>query len=187
MPQMIVDPQSASAIKGTTPGGVLRDIKKLKKTYGKPETRQVALPPIRRSITPEERKTLELRLHRMLVWVGVMTPFEFEFGGEKLPLHEIVWDLLAKKCLSEDEKEDVRKLIRILSKHEKADEEILHNNDITVDEARDILREAAGLLRAIMSLKGMVSSKDRCTIRQTASRRRLDDAKNWLSFLKQIT
>jgi len=183
----VVDPRSTNAIKGTTPAGVLRDIKKLKKAYGKPGIRQVALPPIRRSITPEERKILELRLHRMLVWVGVMTPFEFELGGKKLPLHEIVWDLLAKECLSEEEKEDVRKLIWVLSRHEKADEEVLHNNDITIEEARKVFREAAGLLRAIMSLKSMVGSKNRCTTRHTASRRRLEDAKNWLAFLKQIT
>lgn len=185
--QQTIDRQSMNAIKGTRPGEVLRDVRSLKKEFGKPEKRPTPLPPVRRTITPEERKRLELRLHRMLVWVGVMTPFEFELKGQKLPLHDIVWDLLSKDCLTEDEKEDVRKLIWRLTKHEKADEEILHSNDITVDEAKEIFNEAAGLMRAIMSLKTLVGTKDRCTLRHRVSRRRVEEAQSWLAFLKQIT
>jgi hypothetical protein len=183
MPQAI-DDQSRRAIKGTSPSAVLQDVRALKKEYGK-----VGPPPEeeRPLITPEERRRLELRLHRMLVWVGVLTPFEFEIGGQKVPLHEIVWDLLSKECLTEEEKESVRKLLWKLMAHEKADEEILHNNALTQDEAKKIFREASGLLRAIMSLKSMVGEKEYCNLRSTASRRRVEDAKYWLGFLKQIT
>jgi hypothetical protein len=123
----------------------------------------------------------------MLVWVGVMTPLEFEIGGKTVPLHEIVWDLLSKECVTEEEKESVRKLIWKLTAHEKADEEILHKNALTGDEAKAIFREAAGLLRAIMSLKSLVGEKEYCNLRSTASRRRVEDARYWLGFLKQIT
>jgi hypothetical protein len=182
MPQSI-DEQSRRAIKGTSPSSVLQDVRALKKEYAR------ATPPAEGQplITPEERRELELRLHRMLVWVGVMMPFEFEIGGKKVPLHEIVWDLLSKDCLTEEEKESVRKLLWKLSAHEKADEEILHNNALTQDEAKKIFREAAGLLRAIMSLKSLVGEKEYCNLRSTASRRRVEDAKYWLGFLKQIT
>ncbi|CAJ36134.1 DUF5788 family protein [Methanocella arvoryzae] len=176
-----------SAIKGTKPGEVLRDVRKLKKELLRPAAPQVLIPPEKRMITPEERRDLELRLHRLLVWVGVMTPLEFELKGQKLPLHDIVWDLLSKDCLTEDEKEDVRRLIWQLIKHEKADEEILHNNDLTLEEAKEIYKEAAGLLRAIMSLKSLVGKKDRCTIRHTVNRRRIEDAQNWLAFIKELT
>jgi len=179
-----IDDQSRRAIKGTSPSGVLQDVRALKKEYGKAEPAPVEK---RRLITPEERRKLELRLHRMLVWVGVMTPFEFELGGKTLPLHEIVWELLSKECLTEEEKDNVRKLMWRLMSHEKADEEILHNNALTQDEAREIFREAAGLMRAIMSLKSLLGEKEFCNVRSTASRRRVDDAKYWLSFLKQIT
>lgn len=182
--QQAMDDQSLRAIKGTTPAGVLHDVRMLKKEYGKVE------PPLsdaQRLITPEERRKLELRLHRLLVWVGVMTPFEFEIAGQKVPLHEIVWDLLSRECLTEEEKTYVRKLIWKLTAHEKADEEILHNNALTQDEAKKIFQEAAGLLRAIMSLKSLVGAKEYCNYRSTASRRRIEDAKYWLGFLKQIT
>jgi hypothetical protein len=178
-----MDEQSQQAIKGTTPAGVLRDVRALKKDYGKAPPS----PPGERHLSPEERKRLELRLHRMLVWVGVMTPLEFEIAGKKVPLHDIVWDLLSKECLTEEEKEYVRKLIWKLVAHEKADEEILHSNDLTERDAKSIFREAAGLLRAIMSLKSLVGGKEYCNVRSTASRRRVEDAKYWLNFLKQIT
>jgi hypothetical protein len=179
----VIDDQSMRAIKGTSPSGVLQDVRALKTEYGK------AGPPRAEGqlITPDERKKLELRLHRMLVWVGVMTPLEFEIGGKTVPLHEIVWDLLSKECVTEEEKESVRKLIWKLTAHEKADEEILHKNALTGDEAKAIFREAAGLLRAIMSLKSLVGEKEYCNLRSTASRRRVEDARYWLGFLKQIT
>jgi hypothetical protein len=183
MPQAI-DEQSMRAIKGTSPTGVLKDVRALKKEYGKAGPAPLEG---QRLITPEERRKLELRLHRMLVWVGVMTPFEFDLAGRKVPLHEIVWDLLSKECLTEEEKEDVRKLIWKLTAHEKADEEILHKNALTQGQAREVFHEAAGLLRAIMSLKSLVGEKEYCNIRSTASRRRVEDAKYWLGFLKQIT
>ena len=179
-----IDDQSMRAIRGTSPSAVLQDVRALKTAYGKAGPLPAEGQPL---ITPEERKKLELRLHRMLVWVGVMTPFEFEIGGNKVPLHEIVWDLLSKDCLTEEEKESVRKLIWKLTAHEKADEEILHKNALTRDEAKSIFREAAGLLRAIMSLKSLVGEKEYCNVRSTASRRRVEDARYWLGFLKQIT
>jgi hypothetical protein len=180
----VIDQQSRRAIKGTSPSAVLQDIRALKTEYGKAGPSPVERQPL---ITPEERRKLELRLHRMLVWVGVMTPLEFEIGGKKVPLHDIVWDLLSKECLTEEEKESARKLIWKLMAHEKTDEDILHKNALTRDEAKDIFHEAAGLLRAIMSLKSLVGEKEYCNFRSTASRRRVEDARYWLGFLKQIT
>ncbi|HTY91734.1 MAG TPA: DUF5788 family protein [Methanocella sp.] len=170
--------ESRSVIDGTTPKGVLRDLKAAVREYGKEA---------QRPITPEERRRLELKLHRMLVWVGVLTPFEFELGGKVVPLHEIVWDLLAKDCLTDEEKEYVRKLIYRLQAHEHVDEEILHSSQLTVAEANVIFKEARGLLRAILSLKSLVGRKDVCTVKTRASQRHLEEAKYWLGFLKQIT
>jgi len=170
--------ESRRVIDGTTPKGVMRDLKAAIRAYGKDA---------QRPITPEERRRLELRLHRMLVWVGVLTPFEFELGGKVVPLHDIVWDLLAKDCLTDEEKEYVRKLIYRLQKHESFDEEVLHKSQLTVAEADVIFKEASGLLRAILSLKSLVGRKDTCALKTRANQRRLEEAKYWLGFLKQIT
>ncbi len=175
--------ENQKAIEGTTPKQVMRDLREAvdgAHEAGAGAARQ-------RLITPEERRRLELKLHRMLVWVGVLTPFEFELGHKKVPLHDIVWDLLAKECLTEDEKEYVRKLIYRLQKHEKVDEEVLHTHELTVEEANDIFREASGLLRAILSLKSLVGRKDTCPVKTRTSKRRLEEAKYWLNFLKQIS
>jgi hypothetical protein len=176
--------ENKRAIKGTTPKQVMRDLAEAVDEYSEEAGGGAAA---QRLITPEERRRLELRLHRMLVWVGVLTPFEFELGDKKVPLHDIVWDLLAKDCLTDDEKEYVRKLIYKLQRHERVDEEILHNNELTVGEAKKIFREAAGLLRAIISLKSLVGRKGVCRVKKRASKRRLEEAKYWLNFLKQIS
>ena len=164
--------ENQRAIKGTTPKQVMRDLKEVVD-----ESQETGYGTVQqRLITPEERRRLELKLHRMLVWVGVLTPFEFELGGRKVPLHDIVWDLLAKDCLTEDEKEYVRKLINKLQKHEHTDEEFLHTHELTVGEADQIFREASGLLRAVLSLKSLVSRKDLCPVKTKANRRRLEEA-----------
>ncbi|AFC99527.1 hypothetical protein Mtc_0763 [Methanocella conradii HZ254] len=174
--------ENRRAIKGTTPKQAVKDVENAVCEAVKEEKRGE-----RRLITPEERAKLELKLHRLLVWVGVITPFEFELGGRKVPLHDIVWDLLAKDCLTEEEKEYVNKLIDKLQKHEKVNEEILHSHELTEEEADAIFNETAGLLRAIVSLKSLVGRKDTCPVRERVNKRRLEEAKYWLSFLRQIT
>ncbi len=177
--------ENRRAIKGTRPKQVMSDLEEAVDEATGEEAGEAAV--ARPLITPEERLKLELKLHRMLVWVGVLTPFEFELGDRKVPLHDIVWDLLAKECLSEEEKKYVCKLIHKLQKHERVDEDVLHNNELTVDEAQAIFEEASGLLRAILSLKSLVGRKDMCPVKASTNKRRLEDAKYWLGFLKQIT
>lgn len=181
----VLSEESKRAIKGTTPKQAMRDLEEAIEESVAAEWEEQAV--TRRLITPEARRLLELKLHRVLVWVDVLMPSEFELGDTVVPLHDIVWDLLAKECLAEEEKEHVRKLIRKLQKHVKVNEEVLHNNELTVDEAEEIFREAVGLLRAIMNLKSLVGRKDVCPVTTRVNKRRLEDAKYWLSFLKQIT
>ena len=189
MPQAISE-ANLKLIKGTTPREVLKDVRKMKRAYGRSDLNAMpsvdTVKPVVRVITEDERREIEAKLQRLLVWVGVMTPEYFEMDGRKLPLHDIVWDLLAKDCLTEEEKKYVGKLIRKLKLHVMADEAILHSKDITMEEAKEIYREAAGLMRAIMNLKSVMGEKQFCTIKQTQSRRRIEDAQNWLNFLKQI-
>lgn len=177
--------ENRRAIKGTTPKQAMRDLEEAVSEAAGEEAEGAAV--TKRLITAEERDKLELKLHRLLVWVGVLTPFEFELGDKKVPLHDIVWDLLAKDCLTEKEKDYVRKLIYKLQRHEKVDEEVLHSHELTVDEADEIFREASGLLRAILSLKSLIGRKDVCPVKTRVNKRRLEEAKYWLNFLRQIT
>lgn len=197
LPAAIAD-ELLKAIKETTPKHVVRDIRMIKKEYGRPaqkgklEVKAVPeklkpITPVKRFITDKERRLIELKLHRLLIWVGIMTPVVFEWGDRKLPLHDIVWDLMSKECLTEEEKTWVRKLIWKLTAHVKVDEDILHNKKITMDEAKAIYTETAGLIRAIISLKGIICRKDYCPVRNTVNIRRVDDAQYWLNFLRQIT
>lgn len=115
-------------------------------------------------------------------------PAEIELNGKKLPLSEVVWDLLNKKeCFTEDEKKVIADLEMALEKKLKEDIKNI-DTDEHKTEAINHYCEALGLMRAIISLKGMLAS-DRCErIRLTEKirDRRGEETENWLSFLKSL-
>jgi len=139
-------------------------------------------------ISDEERKTLKKKLVRTLNWIGVKMPAEVELNGKKLPLSEVVWGLLNKKeCFTEDEKKIIADLEMTLEKKLKEDIKNI-DRDEQKTAAIDHYCEALGLMRAIISLKGMLAS-DRCErIRLTKKLqdRRREEAENWLVFLKGL-
>jgi len=144
--------------------------------------------PLEGDISDEERKKLKSKLIKTLNWIGVKMPGEIELNGKKLPLSEVVWNLLNKKeCFTEDEKRVIADLEMALEKKLKEDvKKIDKDEQKTV--AINHYCEALGLMRAIISLKGMLAS-DRCErIRLTKriSDRRKEETENWLNFLKDL-
>ncbi|NPE30896.1 hypothetical protein HNV12_23675 [Methanococcoides sp. SA1] len=73
-------------------------------------------------ITESERKKLFARLHHHLFWVGQLIPYEIEIDGENIQLHEVVWQLLNKKELSDTDNKYIEHWISLLSKREKQGE-----------------------------------------------------------------
>ncbi|OPY27694.1 MAG: hypothetical protein A4E28_01891 [Methanocella sp. PtaU1.Bin125] len=144
--------------------------------------------PLEGDLSDDERKTLKSKLIRTLNWIGVKMPAEVELNGKKLPLGEVVWDLLNKKdCFTEDEKKVITDLELALEKKLREDVRNI-DTDERKTEAIDHYCEALGLMRAIISLKGMLAS-DRCErIRLTKKirDRRKEETENWLSFLKSL-
>jgi hypothetical protein len=139
-------------------------------------------------ISDEERRKLKSKLIRTLNWIGVKMPEEIELNGKKLPLSEVVWDLLNKKeCFTDEEKKVIADLEMALEKKLKEDVRNI-DRDEQKTEAIDHYCEALGLMRAIISLKGMLSG-DRCErVRLTKKLRdrQKEETENWLSFLKSL-
>ncbi len=108
-------------------------------------------------ITDKERKQLLSALHSRLFWVGQYIPGYVEFEGETYPLHNYVWELIQKDELSATEKSRIDKCIEIISAKEKKDEKELEERSLTLEEARKLYHETAGLLRAITDLKEIES------------------------------
>lgn len=139
-------------------------------------------------ISDEERKKLKSKLIKTLNWIGVKMPEEIELNGKKLPLGEVVWNLLNKKeCFTEEEKRVIADLEMALEKKLKEDVKKI-DKDEQKTEAINHYCEALGLMRAIISLKGMLAS-DRCERIRLTKRindRRKEETENWLNFLKDI-
>lgn len=137
-------------------------------------------------ISQEEREHFLFGLHRFLVWVGEQLPDEVEVNGETIKLHELIWRCIHKKQLSEQEKEHLRALVRTLETKEKYNEEALLKARLTLEEAKRLYNESAALIRAIIDLKECEEGTVRLKESGDDLRRKVDDARRWLGFLKNI-
>jgi len=139
------------------------------------------------TLSARERDSLLHRLHRYLVWVGAEIPDVCEIDGTGIPLRELIWRLISKQQLTEEETAGIESLIHVLEKKEANDEVAIAEANISKEEAKNLYNEASGLLRAIMDLKeiehGTHPDKD---IRRKEMRKKIRDAHSLLKFVDEI-
>ncbi len=140
-----------------------------------------------KTLSPAERDKLLHRLHGYLVWVGAEIPPVFEIEGMEIPLHELVWRLINKKELTDDEIAGIESLICGLEKRESCDEAAIAKADITEEEANNLYNEASGLLRAIMDLKDLErgARPDDYDLRRKVAQKKVRDANSLLKFVEK--
>ena len=140
-----------------------------------------------KTLSPEERDKLLHRLHGYLVWVGAEIPPVFEIEGMEIPLHELVWRIINKKELTDDEIAGIESLICGLEKRESCDEAAIAKADITEEEANNLYNEASGLLRAIMDLKDLErgARPDDYDLRRKLAQKKVRDANSLLKFMEK--
>jgi len=138
-------------------------------------------------LSVNEREKLLHGLHGYLAWVGAEIPDVFEIDGTEIPLHEVVWRLINKKELTEAETAGIESLIRALEEKETCDETDLARETITREEAENLYKEASGLLRAIIDLKGIENGahpdKD---VRRKLLQKKINDARSLLKFVDDV-
>ncbi len=138
-------------------------------------------------LSVNEREKLLHGLHGYLAWVGAEIPDVFEIDGTEIPLHELVWRLINKKELTESETAGIESLIRALEEKETCDETALARETITREEAECLYKEASGLLRAIIDLKGIENGahpdKD---VRRKILQKKISDARGLLKFVDDV-
>ncbi|HEY9247460.1 MAG TPA: DUF5788 family protein [Candidatus Methanoperedens sp.] len=137
-------------------------------------------------ISLEEKEHLLSELHRFFAWVGEKLPEEIDVDGEKINIHDIIWQCLNSQQSSEEDKKRFAELIRILETKEKKDEELLLKGDLTRDEARRLYHESAALIRAILDLRECEAGKMISKESGEEIRKKIDDAKRWIGFLKTV-
>ena len=144
-------------------------------------------------ISEKERELFLDDLHRYLVWVGEKIPDQVRLDGDLNPslwlgsnkqilnLHELIWRFINKKKLSDKELEYIDKLIPLLEHKEKQYERLLETSSLICDEA---------LIRAIMDLKDIEDRTIKDYKKFSSEKRerdnKVEDARRWLNFLKQI-
>ncbi len=142
------------------------------------------------NISKEEREHLISELHRFLVWVGEKIPEEIELkNGEIIKLEELVWYCVCDKEFSDEERKRFMEIVNVLETKEKYNEDMLLKARLTHEDAKKLYHETAAIIRAILDLRecgtGKKKFKDR-DVDEIIIRRRIDDTKRWLGFLKTI-
>ncbi len=137
-------------------------------------------------ISLEEREHLLSELHRFLAWVGEQLPEEVRVEGEMIQIHDVIWRCIHQKEFSQQEKEQFMELVRMLEEKVKLDEDTLQRANLTREEAKRLYHESAALIRAVMDLKECESGKVKLKGESEEIKRKIDDAKRWLGFLKNV-
>ncbi|MBU4222120.1 MAG: methyl-accepting chemotaxis protein [Euryarchaeota archaeon] len=137
-------------------------------------------------ISPEEREHLLYGLHRFLAWVGEPLPEIVEVDGNNIEVHDVIWSCIHKKEFSEKEKKSFLEIVRMLEAKEKLCEESLRKASLTREEAKKLYHESAALIRAIMDIRDCEAGNVKLKEPDIEIRRKIDDAKRWIGFLKSV-
>jgi hypothetical protein len=137
-------------------------------------------------ISEEERERLLAGLHRFLIWVGEQVPEDVLVNGKNIKLHELIWRCVHNRELTDDEKKRLSELAQYLETKEKRDEEALRKASLTRQEAKRLYDESASLIRAIMDLRECESGKIKLKESRDEIRQKIDDARRWICFLKNV-
>lgn len=137
-------------------------------------------------LTPEDRRRLEAKLHRLLFWVGAEIPDEIRLECGNVNLRDTVYNFITKDSLTPEEEAQVRRLLHCLEKQELIEEERLEHAPLTRKEAEALTLELAGLLRAIMDLKELKAPRQKRRLQERSRYHRVEDAKRWMEYVKQL-
>jgi len=138
-----------------------------------------------KTFTDVERRYLERQLRSMFAYVGCMTPGEVEVNGVVIPLRDIIWTLITKKELSEDEINQARALSRALERRIRYDRELIKEYELNDEEAEKLYFEACGLIRAVVSLREIEGEGGR-DIKEEVRDKKIEDAKRILELVERI-
>ncbi|MBN1676941.1 MAG: hypothetical protein JW880_00220 [Candidatus Thermoplasmatota archaeon] len=136
-------------------------------------------------LTDEERAKMLARIHSLVYWVGMLIPEHELLGGSGIDLREVVYNLTTKEHLTDDEVDEIHKLIDLLKAKERSLERTLAHDPMATGTAKELLAEICGLLRAIDELRS-TESQEHAEFSAQEVMKRVGDAKRWQRFLEAI-
>ena len=135
----------------------------------------------------DERKELLDNMKSIFAYTGCMIPQSIELDdGSKVQLKDLVWGLLSKPKLSDEEVVAARQLANLLARKAEHHRAMIEDYDLTEVEAEKLYFLTCGILRAVMELRGLGSKEREDEYARMARERKIDDAKKILAFFKEV-
>ena len=139
----------------------------------------------KRTLTQDERRRIQVRLHATLSWVGVRIPDEVDLDGERVALRDKVDRFVFDDFIDDEERAEVLALIDKLEDKAEILEDELALEDLTMEEAEGILQRTIGVIRAIDELRHLEDAEE-WEDRRVEIMEKVDDATRWREFTKRI-
>ncbi len=139
------------------------------------------------TLTQKEREQLIFKLNRLFTFVGTEIPEEVELDHERVPLHQVMWQLINhKEKLTPEEFAAVEKLYESIERKIRQNESTIKTGAIDDSDAITLFEEAQGLIRAAVELRDIEEGKQLDTYEGLASAKKIEAQKRWLEYLKKI-
>jgi hypothetical protein len=138
-----------------------------------------------RTLTDKERRKILSRLHAILSWVGVRIPEECNIDGERIMLRNRVDRFVFDDEIDDQERAEVQELIDKLEDRAEILVGELQYEDMTLEEAENLLARTIGLMRAVDELKHL-EIEEEWEEKHSKVMEQVDDAKRWHEFTKRV-
>jgi hypothetical protein len=138
-----------------------------------------------RTLTDKERRKILSRLHAILSWVGVRIPEECNIDGERIMLRNRVDRFVFDDEIDDQERAEVQELIDKLEDRAEILVDELQYEDMTLEEAENLLARTIGLMRAVDELKHL-EIEEEWEEKHSKVMEQVDDAKRWHEFTKRV-
>ncbi len=139
------------------------------------------------TLTQRERDELIFKLNRLFTFVGTEIPEEVELDHERVPLHQVMWQLINhKEKLTPEEFVAVEKLYDSIERKIRQIESTIKTGAIDGSDAIALFEEAQGLIRAAVELRDVEEGKQLDTYGGLASAKKIEAQKRWLEYLKKV-
>lgn len=136
--------------------------------------------------TQEDRRKCEIRLHKLLAWVGTQYPENLDVQGKNIKIREFIFDLITKNKLSSKDLKEIKILLHILQEIKLRKEKELETMKLTISEGRQLCDEIAGLIRAVDTLKDLLKMREKGEFYRKSKENRIRREKRWIKYLENL-
>ena len=138
-------------------------------------------------LQPEERERIMNRIQSLFNWIGATIPEDIELENKNIKLRKLVSDFITKSEVSDEDKENIRILIKALKKKSLELRQVISTQDISDHEAMVLLDEITGILRAVDKLRNLTEDNEKeIHSGKEDLMRKIDDEKRWLKFTRSM-